>query len=67
MSLHERLVARQHVNELRRKANKARNRANLWTQEELDLAKREGKQMAAFFEFWDKLWGIDEGTFGCEV
>lgn len=38
--------ARQPLAELRRKANKARNRANIWTIEELDLAAAEARRMA---------------------
>jgi hypothetical protein len=45
MTLHERLVALQSDKELERKAKKARERANLWTQEELDAADREAKRL----------------------
>lgn len=44
--LHERLVAKQSTEELKRKAEKARERANIWTQEELDYAKRRGQEIA---------------------
>lgn len=40
---------RQPIAELRRKAEKACERANLWSQEELDLANAEAKEMADFF------------------
>jgi hypothetical protein len=39
----------QPLSELRRKAEKARSRSNIWTQEEIDLAEVEAAEMAAFF------------------
>ena len=42
--LHERLVALQPDEELRRKAEKARQRG-IWTQEDIDLANREAKRL----------------------
>jgi hypothetical protein len=44
--LHNRLVALQTDEELRRKADKARERSNLWTQEELDWARRRAERLA---------------------
>jgi hypothetical protein len=39
----------QPLEELVRKATKARTRSNLWQQEELDLAKAKGRALAAAF------------------
>ena len=44
--LHERLIAKQPTDELKRKAGKSRERANIWTQEELDYAARRGEELA---------------------
>ena len=43
--IHGRLIARQSDAELERKAKKARERANLWTQEELDAADRRAERI----------------------
>lgn len=40
----------QPLNELRRKANIACNRANIWSQEELDAANAEAAELAKFFD-----------------
>jgi hypothetical protein len=40
---------KQPIEELRRKANLATDRFNLWSQEELDLADAEARELAAFF------------------
>ena len=46
-SLHERLVALQSTEELKRKADKAAQlKAKLWTQEELDYCDRQGLELA---------------------
>lgn len=39
---------KQPIEELRRKARKARERANLWSQEELDLAKARARSFMRF-------------------
>jgi hypothetical protein len=39
----------QPIEELRRKAEKARCRSNLWTQEELDLADKEAAELYRYF------------------
>ncbi len=44
--LHKRLVALQPTEELKRKAEKSRERANVWTHEELDYASRRGKELS---------------------
>lgn len=43
--------SRQHqpIEELRRKADKAINRANLWTQEEIDFAFARAREMGEYF------------------
>ena len=44
--LHERLIANQSTEELKRKADKARERkAKLWTREELDYCERRAKEL----------------------
>lgn len=52
MNLHERLIAKQTEEELERKANKARRKDLIWTQEEIDAARRVAKR-------WRKLF-VDE-------
>lgn len=52
MSLRERLIARQSTDELRRKACLAARRQRIWTQEEIDLAERLGRERAALIK-WD--------------
>ena len=52
-NLHQRLIALQSDEELQRKAKKARERANLWSQEELDAADREAKRL---YESLKDLW-----------
>lgn len=50
MSLHDRLIARQSDDELKRKAKKACMRnGKLWTQEEVDSAKRTAARLREFF------------------
>lgn len=45
--LHERLIARQSTAELKRKADKARERrGKLWTQEEIDYINRRAAEMS---------------------
>jgi hypothetical protein len=41
---------KQPIEELKRKADKAICKSNLWTQEELDLAKVEAAEMAAWLD-----------------
>lgn len=45
------LRTRQPLPELLRKARKARERAKLWTQEELDYAERVGRDLCASLNF----------------
>lgn len=46
--LHGRLIAKQTVQELERKARKAVTRSNVWTQEELDAADRQAYELSRF-------------------
>lgn len=45
-TLHGRLVARQSLEELARKRDKAQTRSRIWTQEEIDYAMRWGDETA---------------------
>ncbi len=54
--LHTRLVALQDDEELERKAAKSKERANLWTQEELDAADRQA------FRLWRAINTPDRET-----
>jgi hypothetical protein len=49
VDLHKILISFQPTEELERKANKARERSNLFTQEEIDLAQRKAEIMSAMF------------------
>lgn len=49
--VHGRLIAKQPTDELRRKQRKAVQRG-IWTQEDIDLAEREGKEMSEALK-WD--------------
>lgn len=44
---------RQSSDELQRKADKARNRARLWTQEELDMARVQSRELIRQLRFED--------------
>ena len=50
MTVHDRLIARQPTDELRRKQIKARRRS-IWTQEDVDRANREADEICSKLRF----------------